>query len=286
MNLKTFNFYQYVREKIPSQAMETFFYADHETYRNLKMDFPFRTTHFGIGISYGEGVSSCRLGSVVYELSEGSLTTVGPGIVTCWDDRYDLKNETVFFTEELLRHLKVPVLSTLPFFIHGGNHMLKLSSVELENFRMLFQNIKTFRENKDVLPGLVFSLVQLVQQLHRFAPKENGMSQKEQLTGKFKKLIGRHFIESKEVGFYASQLNITPKYLSEVLEMTTGKTAKELINEHIFLEARSLLKQTPLTVKEIAYWLGFEDQSYFVRAFKKQVGTTPADYRNQDASLA
>ena len=279
MHLKTFNFYQYVKEKMPEKTRESFFYADHQTYKNLRVDFPFRTTHFGIGISYGVGLSKCRLGSIDYELSEGSLTTLGPGIVTSWDNGYDLKNETVFFTEDLLHNLKIPNLSTLPFFIHGGNHVLKVNKFELNQLRVLFQNINTFRENKDVLPGLVYSLVQLVQQIHMGTQAENGFAPKEQITRKFKTLIARHFIESKEVSFYAGLLHITPKYLSEVTISVTDKSAKELINEHILLEAKSLLKQTDMTVSEIAYWLGYDEASYFVRFFGKNAGKTPMEYR-------
>jgi len=279
MNLKTFNFYQYVKETLPGKTMEAFFYADNETYATLEVDFPFRTTHYGVGISYGEGVSNCRLGSVDYELSAGSLTTLGPGIVTCWDSAYELKNETIFFSESLFKTIKAPALNSLPFFIHGGNHMVKVSKAELENLKDLFRNIKKFSENTEVLQGLVFSLIQLVQQLHKVTLRENNISQKELISHQFKALIARHFIESKEVGFYADKLHITPKYLSEVLQETTGKSAKELITEHLFLEAKSLLRQTPMTIKEIAYWLGFEDQSYFVRAFKRHAGVTPAVYR-------
>lgn len=279
MNLKTFNFYQYVKDKIPKQTQEAFFYANNETYRDLKVDFPFRTTHYGIGINYGKGNSKCRLGSRDYLLGNGSLTTLGPGIVTCWDNAYDLKNETIFFTDKLFRNIKILPLQTLPFFMHGGNHMIKVPGEELENLKGLFLNIKTFSNNHPVLQGLVFSLVQYIQQLHNLLPEENTTVPQELLTRKFRTLVARNFIESKEVGFYAARLHITPKYLSEVLVETTGKTAKELINEHIFLEARSLLKQTPMTIKEIAYWLGFEDQSYFVRAFKRHIGTTPMDYR-------
>ena len=279
MNLKTFNFYQYVKDKMPWEAQESFFYANNETYRDLRVDFPFRTTHYGIGINYGRGSSQCRLGSTDYMLKDGSLTTLGPGIITCWKSTYDLKNETVFFSDALFRNLKAPPLQNLPFFMHGGNHMIKVPEKNLVELKDLFLNIKRFSNNHQVLQGLVFSLVQYVQQMHNLLSAANNTPQKEQLIQKFRALIARHFIESKSVGFYAAQLHVTPKYLSEVLVDITGKTAKELINEHLFLEARSLLKQTSMTIKEIAYWLGFEDQSYFVRTFKKQTGSTPSEYR-------
>ncbi|HMQ08862.1 MAG TPA: helix-turn-helix domain-containing protein [Saprospiraceae bacterium] len=279
MHLKTFNFYQHVKDNIQGITHEDVFYSNQDTYKDTRINFPYRTTEFAIAVCYGPEHTKCRLGSVEYPISKGSLITLGPGIVTSYGSQYDLKFEIVYFTEVLFHDLIVPKPNTLPFFVHGGKHMLIVNTEDLNRLKVLFQSIKTFRENRNILQGLVYSLVQLVQQIHLGNQRDNSISSKELITQKFKALIARHFIKSKEVGFYANQFHITPKYLSEVLQEITGKTAKELINEHLFLEAKSLLRQTPMTIKEIAYWLGFEDQSYFVRAFKKNVGTTPAIYR-------
>jgi len=86
-------------------------------------------------------------------------------------------------------------------------------------------------------------------------------------------------LEQKDVNFYARQLHITPKYLSEVLVQLTGKTTKKWIDEHLAMEAKSLLRQTSMTILEIAFWLGFEDSSYFIKAFKKWEGMTPLAFR-------
>jgi AraC-like DNA-binding protein len=82
------------------------------------------------------------------------------------------------------------------------------------------------------------------------------------------------------VNYYAGQLNITPKYLSEILLKQTGKAAKKWIEEHICMEAKSLLRQTAMSVQEICYWLGYEDTSYFTKTFKKWEGMTPLAYRS------
>jgi AraC family transcriptional regulator, transcriptional activator of pobA len=279
MNLKTFNFYQHVKENMPGVSYEDVFYSNQDTYRDTKIDFPYRTTEFAVAVCYGPGQTRCRLGSVEYQISRGSLITLGPGIVSSYGSQYGLKFEIVYFKEELFHNLIVPKLNTLPFFVHGGNHMLLVNTEDINRLEVLFKCIKTFRENRDILPGLVYSLVQLVQQIHLGNQSENGISSKELTTQKFRILIARHFIESKEIGFYADQLHISPRYLSEVTLSTTGKSAKELINEHIILEAKSLLKQTAMTVSEIAYWLGYEENSYFVRFFKKNTGKTPLAYR-------
>lgn len=83
-------------------------------------------------------------------------------------------------------------------------------------------------------------------------------------------LVANHFREEKKVRYYARQLNVTPKYLNEFLKSETGKTAKMLINDATYLEAKSLLKQTVLNIQEISLKLGYNDSSYFSKAFKKK----------------
>ena len=94
-------------------------------------------------------------------------------------------------------------------------------------------------------------------------------SSKEQVVGDFKALVAKNFLEQKDVSFYASALNITPKYLSQVLLSETGKTAKTLILEHVLLEAKSLLRQTPMTVLEICNWLGYYRSLLFYKSIQK-----------------
>jgi AraC-like DNA-binding protein len=79
----------------------------------------------------------------------------------------------------------------------------------------------------------------------------------------------------------AGTLNLSPRYLSDLLKQETGKTAIELI--HIFLigEAKNLLKAEDYTVSETAYQLGFENLPYFSRLFKKEVGVSPMEFKRQ-----
>jgi AraC-like DNA-binding protein len=79
----------------------------------------------------------------------------------------------------------------------------------------------------------------------------------------------------------AAQLAVSPRYLSDLLKQETGKTALDHI--HIFLigEAKNLLLSTDKTIAETAYELGFENPPYFSRLFKKQIGLTPVEYKEQ-----
>lgn len=93
-------------------------------------------------------------------------------------------------------------------------------------------------------------------------------------------LINTHFTENKQVGFYADKMNLTQYQLNAVIKATLGKTFSELMTGTIVLEAKRQLLATVNQVNHIAFSLGYEDVSYFIRFFRKQTGYTPEAFRN------
>jgi len=93
----------------------------------------------------------------------------------------------------------------------------------------------------------------------------------------FKK--GRHHKDGlPTVNFMAGELTVSPRYLSNILKLETGKTALEHVHIYLIKEAKNLLFSSAANVAGIAYDLGFESSSYFTRLFKKVVGVTPVQY--------
>jgi AraC-like DNA-binding protein len=80
----------------------------------------------------------------------------------------------------------------------------------------------------------------------------------------------------------AEKLNISPRYLSDMLKQETGKTALELIHLYLISEAKNLLKEGKMNITEISVSLGFENATYFSRLFKKEVGIPPNIFREQN----
>lgn len=95
----------------------------------------------------------------------------------------------------------------------------------------------------------------------------------------FKKLLEENYRENKIVSFYAACLNITEKKISQCTFHTIGKTPKEMINERVILEAKRMLAHTNLSIKEIGYYLGFDEATNFVKFFKKLERMTPLLFR-------
>ncbi|MVM34101.1 helix-turn-helix domain-containing protein [Spirosoma sp. HMF4905] len=79
--------------------------------------------------------------------------------------------------------------------------------------------------------------------------------------------------------FLASQLNLSPKYLSDCLKKQYGQTAQQFIHEKLIEYAKDILASTELSVNEIAYQLGFEFPQSFSKLFKSKAKQTPLEYR-------
>jgi AraC-like DNA-binding protein len=109
--------------------------------------------------------------------------------------------------------------------------------------------------------------------------KEEAMPEKV-LLKKFLANINDSYSNTHEVADYASMMNISAGHLSEVIKQQSGKPPIAHIHDRLLLESRRLLFHTNLSGKEIAYSLGFEDDSYFIRFFKRLTGQTPVAYRN------
>lgn len=96
----------------------------------------------------------------------------------------------------------------------------------------------------------------------------------------FTELLERNIATEKQVVYYAGEMNLSSYQLNDITKRAVGKTASALISEYILLEAKRNLLATPNQVKDIAWNLGYEDTSYFIRFFKKQTGLTPELYRH------
>lgn len=103
---------------------------------------------------------------------------------------------------------------------------------------------------------------------------------KKKIMDDFTRLLNNRFNEFKTPKEFAEHLNISPNYLNAVCKEICNSTVSYFIQQRIILEAKRLLTHTEWTVSEIAFKLGFKDNSYFGRYFKKAVGIAPERFRS------
>lgn len=110
-------------------------------------------------------------------------------------------------------------------------------------------------------------------------------TRKEDIFIRFVSLIGKHARSHRDVGFYAKELYITPRYLGDITKEVASKSPKEVIDSHIISEIKLMLTFSDMTIQQIADYLHFPDQSYFGRYFKHFTGLSPVAYRKKEIKI-
>lgn len=123
--------------------------------------------------------------------------------------------------------------------------------------------------------------IEFVRNRQQTMPSSNQASPYEQeRLEEFLQLVETHIRSKKQISEYADLLNVSNYQLSSITRNSLGKTPSEVINEYIILESKRYLLATSDQVNQIAWHLGYEDPSYFIRFFKKHTGFSPEAFRS------
>jgi AraC-like DNA-binding protein len=193
----------------------------------------------------------------------------------------------------LMGHPLFTEIKKYGFFDYEIHEALHLSPREKEIMWSLFHKMETeYHNNPDEYsrPIILSHLDSMLKYAQRFYKRQ--FLNRKPLSGvtvtKFNECLNAYFEkrDAEEKGLptvhdMASQLNLSPKYLSDLLKQETGKTALELIHLYMISEAKNMLVAGDRSITEIAYQLGFENPPYFSRLFKKEVGMSPKEFKNQ-----
>lgn len=155
---------------------------------------------------------------------------------------------------------------------------------EIKDILEKMQNLNESELNGDI--SVVRSYLQLILALsskekqQQAPPVMEGSLQNQNMLD-FQSLLDGYFLESKEVAFYASKFGLSVNTFSKKIKKHFGKPPSKLVRERVVLEAKKLLHLTFKSIKEIASELNFEDEFYFSRYFKKEVGVSPKKFREE-----
>lgn len=103
-----------------------------------------------------------------------------------------------------------------------------------------------------------------------------------QLFSKLKQLLETNYREQHYPAYYADMLALSFKKLNELCKINCGLTMSSLIRDRLILEAKRLLLHSDYSIKEISYFLGFEDPAYFNRFFRKHISLSAGSFRKQN----
>jgi AraC-like DNA-binding protein len=173
--------------------------------------------------------------------------------------------------------------STSIFNEIGGNH-LTLSEADIKNIGLLTSFIQSeilSQETsfKEQVYHYFLNVLILIERLRNKQGVTANTSRDYQLASQFKRMIFEQIDQFHPIDSFASQLGTNSKHLTEVSKEFLGNTPANLIKESKLLEAKRMMANQKVSIKEIAYSLGFEDPTYFTKYFKKGTGMTPKEFK-------
>lgn len=114
----------------------------------------------------------------------------------------------------------------------------------------------------------------------QYRPDEVKSYRVRELFNRFMMLLEKDYKISRDVNYYAEKMNISSKYLTNIVNQVTGHTPKTIIDQYVILQLKLHLKRSTQSIKEMAWEFHFADVSYFCRYFKKHTGLTPQQIRS------
>jgi AraC family transcriptional regulator, transcriptional activator of pobA len=238
-----------------------------------------------------KGYAIKTIGLHTFRIKSNTLWFVPPGLIHSSKDwSHDARGYYITFSPDYLlfdASYQMP-LQQSPFFKLNCAPYLYLNKTDSEEIVELFKKMYREAERRDAFKDALIrlyirELLMKAERMHQFQQADCPAQTRTSLglVNRFIQSVEAHFIEQKSVGFYANLLAIHPNYLNSVVKTVIGNTARNIILERTLLEAKCLLYQSQLSVKEIAAHLRFQDASYFSRFFKKHTRSTPQEYQKR-----
>lgn len=254
---------------------------------------PFRSQHFSV-ILVTQGKLILQVNLFTYEVEKGDLIIVPPSAIKHFQLLDKIEFYSILFTPQYLfdSGFYQKFFKLFSFFNSESHCILKLNEDDTDfaiTSLSLIQNqlsATDFSSTNTAIVALHFQafLLHLLKYTETQITKEQSVYQND-IIHRFLTLLPKTFKENREVNFYADQLNINPKYLTQVLKKKTGKSARDFITEMVVMEAKILLDHPQNTIRDIAEQLNFSDQFHFSHFFKKYTSLSPLQYRNQESNF-
>jgi len=255
----------------------------------------FRTNTFSVSL-LTDGEAVYKIGMREYSMNPGSFYFMSPQQLRYYKKIRPWKGYVFVFSEEFIRMFSgISVYAEYPFFKLDANVQLHLNNEQLAELLPLLEKLHAYYNgNESDKLKYLFHYMSLVllkarkwyAEQHTIVPETD---KPVMLSKAFDDLLEKHFFDIASqraesllaVADFAAVLHVSSNYLSDTVKRETGKTPTQIIKERTILEAKSLLCNTQLTVSEVAYFLLFDDPSYFAKYFKAATGVSPSDFKDQ-----
>lgn len=222
-----------------------------------------------------------------YHLTKGNIVCLTPNTIlelTKVSPNFNLMVLTLNSEQLAIWHKE-----SLPTFLINqmSEIVLKPNSEDLEIFFQLFNLLwntaHRYGDDCKMVPDLMSCIFHHVQYIISTYSKDNNRTEKREkkVFQTFILLVNQSNGIKRKLSYYASCMNLTQRYLGTVVKQVSGITAKEWIDRSTIQRIKVMLRHSDKQIAQISYELGFPNESFFSKYFKRITGTTPKTYRDE-----
>ena len=253
--------------------------------------------HYGLYALYLKENKGCKLsyGRTPYDFDEMTVTSFAPGQVVKVEPNPEVSfakfTALVFHPDLLSRTALGRQMNRYEFFSYSSTEALHLSAQEVEVFRGVLAMIEQELHraiDKHTRELIVSNIELLLNYCLRFYDRQFITREEinHSVVKKFLDLLDDYIAAKAQseglptVAYFADKCCLSSGYFGNLVRVETGRTAKDIIADHLLAHAQQLLNDEALTITLISQRLGFEYPQHFVRFFKSHTGRTPSAYRH------
>lgn len=252
--------------------------------------------HCGIYMLFLKETKGCRIsyGKTQYDYDEMTVTSFAPGqtihIMPTAGDTAPKWTAVVFHPDFLIRTALGGKMSRYGFFSFTSAEALHLSAQEVAIFQSVVQMISqelNHAIDKHTRELIISNIELLLNYCLRFYDRQFITREEinHRVVMKFENMLKEYMRSNAQheglptVSYFADKCCLSTGYFGELVKAETGRTARDIISDHVIIMAKEMLNDEEKTITQVSYKLGFEYPQHFVRFFKKHTGRTPGEYR-------
>ncbi|MFA8434659.1 MAG: helix-turn-helix domain-containing protein [Marinifilaceae bacterium] len=225
---------------------------------------------------FEKGTGTMNIDFKSHEICTDKIIYISQEPVYWLEEVQDVEGIVIMFSADFIHNLSSLFL---PYFVcelddsEWGNSIKSLIALICEEYKKA--EVDTLQVQEHLLNALIVYLNRSQM------PLEISNQHDFQLYFQFREQVDRFFAEKKQISDYSSLLAISERKLHRLTKKFTGKSPGKIIEERIVLEAKRLLSYTNLRNNEISEQLGFNDDSYFIKFFRKHIQLTPKEFQSR-----
>lgn len=226
-----------------------------------------------------------------HSFKEGSFIFINKNQIHAFDLKKHPQGKVVLFTDAFIEGLQINTRAPLftPMQLDNKYEPVfdpdKKLKESCQSLLLEIDKESKKEDSDDFIIMFLFStlLLMLARARHQLGKKESTKNN-ERKVSHFLNLLDNNYAKTRDATDYAEKMHITYKTLNQACKQTTGKTAKQLIDSYMLLEAKRRLVIDKQPIQQLAFDLGFDDASNFVKYFKRHTGETPTHFQKRAKS--